>query len=448
MELKFAMGLLRDAGAEADLQILLGLPRNKTDGDLMYMMGRCLEGKNDQDARQRYEAAIEHNAPRKIEASERLAALLRQPDRLNDPKAADAVVDEMVRSSPDDYRVYLARGQYRRRFGLLDAKGDIEKALKLAGDKPEIVLEMAGIAAAEADKEQARKILETGLTKMPGTAELHLALADLEFRTGHIDKAIETLEQGVKSAAKKDDLQWMLANYLAMRGDTGKLLLQIEELKKLGFSPNSIQFIRGCYYVNASQFREARHVLAPLESLTGWPPHLKSRIGNLLARCYSQLGEPELQQEAYLRALSASPQDVQARIGVIERMAKRGEYDEAIKNYRALEKRVPQVRLPLARLLFARNRQLPLSERRWSEVESLVDAALKSSPQSVEPLLFRAELAEAQGKHTEVRDLLEKGRSSFPKSMAIRCAGKPPGDRETVRRGESSAGRSPQGAWG
>ena len=51
MELKFAMGQLRDAGAEADLQILLSLPQNKTDGDLMFMMGRCREdGKNDLDA--------------------------------------------------------------------------------------------------------------------------------------------------------------------------------------------------------------------------------------------------------------------------------------------------------------------------------------------------------------------------------------------------------------
>ena len=181
-------------------------------------------------------------------------------------------------------------------------KRDIEKALKLAGDKPEIVLEMAGSAVTASDQDEARRILEAGLTKLQASAELYLALADLELRSRHTDKAIETLERGLKSVAKKDDLQWMLANYLAMRGDTSKLLLQIEELKKLGFNPNLLQFIKGYYHVNASQFREARQVLAPLEGLTGWPPHLKSRIGDLLARCYGQLGEPELQQEAYLRA--------------------------------------------------------------------------------------------------------------------------------------------------
>ena len=60
-----------------------------------------------------------------------------------------------------------------------------------------------------------------------------------------------------------------------MRGDTGKLLLQIEELKKLGCNPKLLQFLKGYYYVNASQFREARHVLAPLEPPPGWPPQSK-----------------------------------------------------------------------------------------------------------------------------------------------------------------------------
>ena len=106
MELKFAMKQFIDSGAEADLQMLLSLPQNKTDGDLLFMMGRCREeGKNDLDAKHWYEEAIKYDGPRKIEACQRLAALLREASRLNDPKAADQVVDDMVRSSPEDYHV-------------------------------------------------------------------------------------------------------------------------------------------------------------------------------------------------------------------------------------------------------------------------------------------------------------------------------------------------------
>jgi cellulose synthase operon protein C len=423
MELKFAMGRLTDAGAAADLQILLTLPQNKTDGNLLFLMGRCCEeGKNDVEAKRWYEEAIEHDSPRKVEAYQRLATLLRRPDRLSDPKAADQVVDAMVQSSPENYQVYLARGRYRRQYGLPGARVDIEKALKLAGDKPEIVLEMAGAAVAESGQDEARRILEAGLARIPSSTELYESLADLELRAGHIDRAIETLERGLKSAANKVDLRGRLANYMAMRGDTDKLLLQIEELKKLGCNPKLLQFLKGYYHVNASQFREARQLLAPLEPLTGWPPPIKTRISTLLARCYGQLGEPELQQEAYLRALRTSPQDVQAKIGLIDHMLKQGDIEEAIKGYRELVKRMPGVGVPLAQLLITRNQQLPAGQRDWGEVKSLIDNAEKSAPESVDPLLIRAGLAVAQDRRAEARDQLEKAQSRFPKSVAIWCA--------------------------
>ena len=69
----------------------------------------------------------------------------------------------------------------------------------------------------------------------------------------------------------------------------------------------------------------------------------------MLARCYSQLGEPGMQQEAYIRALRANPQDITAKLGLIDRMVSQGEIDGAIKEYRTLVKQVPRVKPPLAR---------------------------------------------------------------------------------------------------
>ena len=82
-----------------------------------------------------------------------------------------------------------------------------------------------------------------------------------------------------------------------------------------------------------------------------------------------------------------------------------------------LVNRVPHVRLALARLLIcAATSQLPRTERDWDEVESLLDDAAKSSPESVEPLLLRAEMAMAQDKSAAARDELEKGRRGFPRA--------------------------------
>ena len=150
MELKVAMGLLRDQGAEADLKILLSKPENQNNGHLQYLMGRCCEdGKNDLEAKKCYEAAIKNNAPEKIEAYQRIATLLRRPDRLNEPDAADQVIEDMVLSSPEDYRVYLAAAVTVDSLACRDkGRADFEKALKLADDQPETFLEMAKTAAA------------------------------------------------------------------------------------------------------------------------------------------------------------------------------------------------------------------------------------------------------------------------------------------------------------
>ena len=73
----------------------------------------------------------------------------------------------MVKSDPDDYRVYLERGQYRR---LSDGKGsgdDFRKALKLAPERPEVYLEVAEAAERESGSDAARQVLEEGLATAP-----------------------------------------------------------------------------------------------------------------------------------------------------------------------------------------------------------------------------------------------------------------------------------------
>ena len=169
MALNIAMGRLSETGAEADLRVLLNMKENKNDGDLLFLMGRCCEdGKNDQGAVNFYRQAIGNNAPKRIEAYQRLATLLRS--KLDQPKEADQSIQEMVDSAPDNYLVYLARGRYRRQFGLSGSKADFQKASELAEGSPEVYLEMARIAEAESGYKAAREIFELGLKKAPARA--------------------------------------------------------------------------------------------------------------------------------------------------------------------------------------------------------------------------------------------------------------------------------------
>jgi cellulose synthase operon protein C len=416
--LEFAMGRLRDNGAEGDLTILLNMPENKTDGDLLFLMGRCCEdGNNDVNAVMWYRKAIKYNAPQRIEAYHRLATVLRS--QLDQPKDADRAIEEMVNSAPDNYLVYLERGRYRRQFGLGGSEVDFRKALELAEGSPDVYLELAKAIETESGYDAAREIFEKGLKKAPASTEIYGALTSLELRNGRFDRAVETLERGLRSPADKGSLHWMLANVLAMRGDTGKLRLQIEELRKIGYPDIILQILNAHYYINAADFMKARQILVPLESVTILGADLKARINDMLARCYSQLGEPGMQQEAYVRALTANPQDVTAKLGLINRMVKNGELEAAINEYRKLVKTTPKDGLPLAELLIIRNRQRRASQADWNEVKGLIDAVEKLSPQSAEPLVIRADFYSAQSKFAEAGDELTRAKRRFPKSVAV-----------------------------
>ena len=61
-----------------------------------------------------------------------------------------------------------------------------------------------------------------------------MALTELDGRTGHNDLAIETLDRGLKSSATNLAIFMSPRECPGYRGETGKLRLQIEELKTLG----------------------------------------------------------------------------------------------------------------------------------------------------------------------------------------------------------------------
>ncbi|HEX3446679.1 MAG TPA: tetratricopeptide repeat protein [Isosphaeraceae bacterium] len=442
MELKVKAGrLLDEGGAEFDLKMLLSNDANKNDGELWFWMGRCAEaGKNDAAAATYYRSSIKADASPeiKIDAYWRLATVLRS--RLDKPREADQAIEKMVESHPSNYKVFLERGRYRRRFDLPDSAADFQKALQLSGGEPAVYVEMAKAAIAEGRQQNgaARQILEDGLKKWPSSAMLcrELAIRDLEI--GRVDQAVETLERGLDTPAEtrdtperglkisgevvdKADLLWLLARVLARSGDTAKLRLRIEQLKGVGVQTTLVDFLTAHYYVNTKDFRKARQILVPIDSKTGLPADIRAMVKDLLAICHSQLGEPGKQQEFYRQALAANPQDSRAKQGLIDSMVKQGDIEGAIKEYNKNRTTLtPGERLHLAQLLIVRNRQRSKPQRDWSEAAALIDDASSSSPELTEPAMrLRAELCIAQEKPAEAKDILEKARSQFPKSVAL-----------------------------
>jgi cellulose synthase operon protein C len=264
----------------------------------------------------------------------------------------------------------------------------------------------------------------------PIPAAIYESLAILESFLGNVPRAVEILELALMNQPDHAGLRLKLADLLANRGDTGKLLLQIKELKKLGHSRTLTQYFTACYHINARQFLKARHILLTLQSgmrmnrnaeKTNRAEDLfRSKISVLLAQCYKELGEPEMQQNEYFHALSANPHDLKAKVGWITSLVSQGDIAGAIKEYRAIVKDVPGVRPVLIRLLITQNQRRPEPQRDWSEVNELINQMSGTETEAIEVL--RAELLFTQGNRTAALANLKQAQTRFPKSVEIRIA--------------------------
>ena len=207
------------------------------------MLGRCEEADEDfAEAEKSYRTAVENGASQRVEAIQRRANLLRGP--LKQAEEADRIIDQMVSDDPENDQVYLARGRYRRRFGLPGADADFRRVLKSTQRRPEVYLELAELAAAGSNFDEARRVLQSGLAVAPKDPTLHQAQASLELRSGSVRRGGSQPQQ---EPGYRCPTMWgyagSLANLLAEQGKTTELMDQIQELKRLSFTPTLLEFL-------------------------------------------------------------------------------------------------------------------------------------------------------------------------------------------------------------
>jgi tetratricopeptide (TPR) repeat protein len=397
----------------------------KNDGELEQLLALCHAVRNeDAEAVKDYLLAIEH-APRHLPSYVQLANVYLT--RTKERSKANDLKDQMLRENGDKWEAHLAAAAILRYQGLPEDE-EVKKALELAPDKAETILEAAATAYRQHKLEEARALLERGLKLHPKNqktdeqgkavrlfAEMYYRLARVEMEAGRIEQTEECLRRGLREVPEPAQIPLihLLATVLIQRGQIEEAEKHIESLRSRGASDIYVKDLRARVHMQKEEWFPASRVLEELRLLVGQQPEFAFQIEMLLGRCYERLREPDRALESYEQALRLrpdSPDELRARRGKASALLTQGRLDEALVEFRRILPKDPTAALPLARLLTDRNLRLEEKKRDWKAVEEL----LRSVPSSPELAIFKAQLAQIQSRSKEGLEQLQKERDKDP----------------------------------
>jgi exosortase len=423
-ELAVAVG--RFTEAQAHLEVLL--EADPADPELLRLRGLCAAGNGRFDEAGKWYAMAVQRAPDRIDLCQEYATLLRGP--LKQPSPAEEVMRRLVQANERSLPARLAAAHWYRRAGRWD---EVERHIQFAlnelqgANDPEVVLLAADLALGRGDAGRARTYLESGVNQHLQDTRLRQELARLELQRGERRKALQYLESSLKALPEQPRELWALGNLLIEAGDldgAGEVLKRLNGLAASDY----LDCLRARLLMRNGAWGEARTVL---ERVTGHRlpgPDLARQVYLWLGDCYGHLDNPDQRLRAYQRALDSDPESLAARRALAASLAAVGRADQAIAEYRQLLPRTPDVRGPLAELLLAQNLRLPDAERRWTEVEQLLQAMAEGKRPDIHVQLLLAEVLVARGKSEGARRLIEGERDRDRKQVEpwlflIRLAG-------------------------
>ena len=404
--------------------------------ELQDLLGRCDLGLTRyEDAEKWFNKALE-NDPSRVACYDRLARLRRT--ELRRIEAANGTIAEMVAKNPTAGLAFIYRWRYSQEFLNGPDVNDLQKALELAPDDPEVLFTAAVVSEQKQDAASARIYFERGLKLDPKHANFALGLARLEMREGHLDRAEAVLRQAFE-ATHSIDAAFSLAENLILQGKIdGKDQAgdYINLLRKIGLGDTLVPFLEARILVQQKKWTQAIPRLETARALLGSSPRLIAVVDLLLVECYGHMGSDEQRLEALGRVAEGQQSPESARIEFVQALARSGKLDRAVNALLPLVRHKPELRLELARLLLQRTIRQPKERRNWQEVEQSLKESEKALPQAVEPIvLMRLDLLAAQDRLDDARSLLSTSLAKDPRNLRYRLALA----RLTQRQGQGSA---------
>jgi tetratricopeptide (TPR) repeat protein len=441
-----------------------GPPAAFKDGELHDLFGQCEEGLGKYQSAARHYKKATRFPPRPLESYLRLANLYRTgrakplaEDRAPDP--ADKVINALV-ADKRSAAAYLARARYLRQrsaqeespdavrgvspeaqFALLLAVGpsplralpwlalktadsprlrraeqDLAEARRLAPNDLDVLLAAAEMAEARGWFSAARQFAQRCRKLGPERPRPYLFLAGLEASLGRRAKGIRWLRRGLELQPEQPDLLYALADFLIEDGQPVAARKVLARLHDRGMHPAPVLLLEARIHSAKQEWLEAIRLLEEVRPVLTRSPDLGRTVSLLLGHCYEQIGDADQQYSAYRQA-GADPNHpswLAGREGMGRALVGMNKIDEALELYRPLMARVPHTRLIVARLLIAQNLGRPKAQRRWDEVDRLLEISARSAPNSLQVTLLRAQVLVAQDRLELTNDFLLQARNERP----------------------------------
>ncbi len=455
----------RTADAKRHLKVLLTRAAEKLDknaevssaamelAELKELEGKCLLLESEfEAAANAYSDAISYDPTRLLCYVQR--ARLDRNELHKDPKDADDEIEWMVANNPDSGPAHLYRFRYLSEIRPPAPDSDLKKALELAPENPEVLLTAALAAEQKKDPAAARAYLEKGLKLHPQNAEFAMALAQLETRDGHLDRAESVLRQA-DQANPSVNLAFELAETLiAQNKIDGKdqAAGYIARLRDAGVGDTLVRYLEARILYQRKQWAEAIPKLETARAVLRSLPRLAVPLNLMLVECYRRVGADEQRLDALREAAEGDRAPESTRIEFGRALARAGKLDEAVAVLSPLAEGKPELKLDLVSILIQKASRTPGDPRTWQDVERHLREAEKALPQSVEPLtLLRVDMLAARDRLEEARSLLASAQAKDPRNLPYRLAlarltqrqGKGPSALQILDQAEKDLGPSP-----
>lgn len=306
-------------------------------------------------------------------------------------------------------------------------------------------------------REVAREYVSFGIEQNPRFSALYLALADIEMRAGNPDRAVDAYLDGIRANPQQLYLLDRLAHTLidlhpqtemgqpditresadrigqslnvtaarlerklaepdpaaqtAARPGVSRSLVAAQRVAKaleaMEYRKPDLAFMKARLDYVQGHWLKARQGFENIRSTLSARPDALKQVDYWIGVCYGQAGEYDRQLQAYRRALSIDPFYAPARAGVIEALQAAGRVDEAMEEYGRFARGQGDA-IAVARMMIQRNRQKAAAERNWEIVERFLAQAEKSTPDSPQIPLLRAQAFVAQNQTDEACKVLEE----------------------------------------